>query len=460
MSDIITVNDLNLWYGPTQALHHVTISVPEHSITALIGPSGCGKSTFLKTLDRMNDLIPGVKVEGQVLYKGQDIYAPGVDVSQLRREVGMVFQKPNPFPMSIYDNVAYGPRTHGIRSKTKLDELVEQSLRRAAIWDEVKDRLKKNALGLSGGQQQRLCIARALAVQPHLGPGPHLHLPYRGVGGGAEASLYHRHRHSQYAAGPAHLGPYRLLPAGRAGGVRRHGDHVLHAQRKAYRGLHHREVWIMRSQFDKQLAQLHRELIEMGALCEQVIALSSQALTNRDTALAEKVAPLDHEIDRKERDIENLCLRLLLQQQPVAGDLRQISAALKMITDMERIGDQADDIAEILLCRAGRPLSAGDTLRDMARATIRMVSESVDAYVRQDVDLAQQVIAADDEVDGYFDRIKAHLIDRIAKDVDDGEATLDLLMIAKYYERIGDHATNIAEWVMFSVTGVHKTEAT
>ena len=177
MSDIITVNDLNLWYGPTQALHHVTISVPEHSITALIGPSGCGKSTFLKTLDRMNDLIPGVKVEGQVLYKGQDIYAPGVDVSQLRREVGMVFQKPNPFPMSIYDNVAYGPRTHGIRNKAKLDELVEQSLRRAAIWDEVKDRLKKNALGLSGGQQQhytivivthnmqqRLCIARALAV--------------------------------------------------------------------------------------------------------------------------------------------------------------------------------------------------------------------------------------------------------------------------------------------------------
>ena len=166
MSDIITVNDLDLWYGPTQALHHVSLSIPERSITALIGPSGCGKSTFLKTLDRMNDLGPGVKVEGQVLYQGKDIYAPGVDVSQLRREVGMVFQKPNPFPMSIYDNVAYGPRTHGVRSKARLDELVEQSLRSAAIWDEVKDRLKKNALGLSGGQQQRLCIARALAVEP------------------------------------------------------------------------------------------------------------------------------------------------------------------------------------------------------------------------------------------------------------------------------------------------------
>ena len=216
----------------------------------------------------------------------------------------------------------------------------------------------------------------------------------------------------------------------------------------------------MRSQFDKQLAQLHRELIEMGALCEQVIALSSQALTNRDTALAEKVAPLDHEIDRKERDIENLCLRLLLQQQPVAGDLRQISAALKMITDMERIGDQADDIAEILLCRAGRPLSAGDTLRDMARATIRMVSESVDAYVRQDVALAERVIASDDEVDEDFDRIKRRLIDGISSGTEDGESVLDLVMIAKYYERIADHATNIAEWVEFSATGVHKTEIT
>ena len=166
MSDIFTVNDLNLWYGAAQALHHVSLSVPEKSITALIGPSGCGKSTFLKTLDRMNDLIPGVRVEGQVLYRGEDIYAPSVDVNRLRREVGMVFQKRNPFPMSIYDNVAYGPRTHGVRNRAQLDELVEKSLRGAAIWDEVKDRLKKNALGLSGGQQQRLCIARALAVEP------------------------------------------------------------------------------------------------------------------------------------------------------------------------------------------------------------------------------------------------------------------------------------------------------
>ena len=168
MNNILSVENLCLWYGSHQALKDINIEIPEKSITALIGPSGCGKSTFLKTLDRMNDLIPDVKITGSVRYKGEDIFDPSVDVSELRRQVGMVFQKPNPFPMSIYDNIAYGPRTHGVKNKAKLDEIVEKSLRGAAIWDEVKDCLKKNALGLSGGQQQRLCIARALAVKPEV----------------------------------------------------------------------------------------------------------------------------------------------------------------------------------------------------------------------------------------------------------------------------------------------------
>jgi len=161
---IITVNDLNLWYGQTKALKNINIEIPEKSITALIGPSGCGKSTFLKTLNRMNDLIPSVKITGEVRYRGENIFES--EVNNLRKDVGMVFQKPNPFPMSIYDNIAYGPRTHGIKNKAQLDDIVEKALRGAAIWDEVKDRLKKNALGMSGGQQQRLCIARALAVEP------------------------------------------------------------------------------------------------------------------------------------------------------------------------------------------------------------------------------------------------------------------------------------------------------
>lgn len=166
MSEVITVKDMCLWYSQTQALKNININIEEKSITALIGPSGCGKSTFLKTLNRMNDLVPGVKITGDIRYRGKDIFSPDTDVNELRREIGMVFQKPNPFPMSIYDNIAYGPRTHGVRNKAKLDEIVERSLRGAAIWDEVKDRLKKSALGLSGGQQQRLCIARALAVEP------------------------------------------------------------------------------------------------------------------------------------------------------------------------------------------------------------------------------------------------------------------------------------------------------
>ena len=168
MPTIIQVENLDLYYGQNHALHGVTMDIPEHEITAFIGPSGCGKSTFLRTLNRMNDLIPSVRITGAVNYKGQDIYGPNVDPTWLRKQIGMVFQKANPFPMSIYDNVAYGPRTHGVRSKVQLDEIVENSLRSAAIWDEVKDRLKKSALGLSGGQQQRLCIARALAVEPDI----------------------------------------------------------------------------------------------------------------------------------------------------------------------------------------------------------------------------------------------------------------------------------------------------
>ena len=210
----------------------------------------------------------------------------------------------------------------------------------------------------------------------------------------------------------------------------------------------------MRSRFDEQLALLNRELIEMGSLCEEVIALASRALTEGERELAAKVAPLDEEIDQKERAIESLCLKLL-QQQPVARDLRQISAALKMITDMERIGDQADDSSEIIFSLGGRAAEHDDLLRSMARATIKMVTESVDAYVKHDTILAEKVIADDDTVDDYFEQVKRALIGKIAANPDDGEYALDLLMIAKYFERIGDHAVNIAEWVIFSITGVH-----
>lgn len=214
----------------------------------------------------------------------------------------------------------------------------------------------------------------------------------------------------------------------------------------------------MRSRFDEQLAILNRELIEMGALCEEAIALAAKALTDKDKSMATKVAAMDAEIDQKERNIESMCLKLLLQQQPVAKDLRQISAALKMITDMERIGDQAEDISEIVITLDGRYAENSALLKGMAESTIQMVTESVDAYVKRDTALAQQVIKMDDIVDDYFDQVKAELISKIAGEPADGEYALDLLMIAKYLERIGDHAVNIAEWVIFSVTGRHGEE--
>lgn len=215
---------------------------------------------------------------------------------------------------------------------------------------------------------------------------------------------------------------------------------------------------MMRSKFDKQLALLNTELIEMGALCEQAIAMAAKALEDRDYSLAKNVLPIDSEIDQKERDIENLCLKMLLQQQPVARDLRQISAALKMITDMERIGDQASDIAEIIKFMEGSAEIAMNDISEMAKAAIKMVTESIDAYVSRDVELARDVISRDDTVDDYFIKVKKDIINLIAEKHEDGECAVDLLMISKYFERIGDHATNIAEWVEFSVTGIHKGE--
>lgn len=214
----------------------------------------------------------------------------------------------------------------------------------------------------------------------------------------------------------------------------------------------------MRIRFDEELGLLNHEMIEMGALCKEIIALASSALTEGNVKLAAEVKPRGKEIDRKERDIETLCLKLLLQQQPVARDLRQISAALKMITDMERIGDQAEDIAEIVVFLNGRTAEEHTHLKDMAAATIKMVTDSVDAYVKKDTALAQAVIDRDDIVDEAFLYVKNRLINMLAADPDDGEYILDLLMIAKYFERIGDHATNLAEWVIYAATGVHKSE--
>ena len=242
---ILETRNLDLWYGQSQALKDINLDIEEKSITALIGPSGCGKSTYLRTLNRMNDLIDGVRIEGQVLYQGQDIFSPKVDVNGLRRDIGMVFQKPNPFLMSIYDNIAYGPRTNGVRSRAKLDEIVERSLRSAALWDEVKDRLKKNAIGLSGGQQQRLCIARALAVEPKVLLMDEPTSAHRGFGNRAEKGLHYRHCDAQHAAGAQNQRHDGVLPAWRADRGGRYRTAFQQAEAEEDRGIHHRKVWLI-----------------------------------------------------------------------------------------------------------------------------------------------------------------------------------------------------------------------
>ena len=431
----IKTERLNLHYGTFHALKDVSISIPENEITAFIGPSGCGKSTLLKTLNRMNDLVEGCRIDGRVLLDGTDIYAD-MDTNMLRKRVGMVFQKPNPFPMSVYDNIAYGPRTHGVKSKARLDDIVERSLTGAAIWDELKDRLKKSALALgrtaaaplhrAGTRRRAGGAADGRADQR---AGSDLHRQNRGFGAGTEKAVYHRHRDAQYAAGVPHQRSDRLLSA------RRGHRNVRYGSDKG-------EERIMRNRFDEQLELLNNSLISMGALCETAIADTIRALLTHDLRLAKEVIATDKEIDQKEKEIEALCLKLILHQQPVARDLRQISAALKMITDMERIGDQAADIAEIV------------TYTDLSEST----NGSHIAFVRRDRTMAQSVVAYDDVVDDLFSSVKHDIMQMIAADPARGEQAVDILMISKYLERIGDHAVNIAEWVIFAITGKHENE--
>ena len=376
---VISAKDLNLWYGDFKALKSISLDVGEREITALIGPSGCGKSTFLKTLNRMNDLVPNVRIEGKVTLKGEDIFGPNMVLTTLRRRVGMVFQKANPFPMSIYDNITYGPKLHGVRRKEELDEIVESSLRGAALWDEVKDRLKKSALGLSGGQQQRLCIARALAVKPEvllmdeptsaLDPGSTMKVE--------ELMSELKKNYTvvivtpQYAAGRPYQRPHRLLPAGRTGGSgpppRRSSARLPTSAPRTIslagsvddeRGEY--PPMSIRKQYDEALSELNQALSEMGQAAADAIENAMEALAATDAEAAAQIIKDDNQINEMEHDIEHRCMVLLLRQQPVAGDLRHISAALKVITDFERIGRPRrrhlrDHAPPVRLPQGGRP---------------------------------------------------------------------------------------------------------
>jgi phosphate transport system regulatory protein PhoU len=373
--------------------------------------------------------------------------------------------------MSVYDNIAFGPRTHGIKRKAELDEIIERSLRDAAIFDEMKDRLKRNALGLSGGQQQRLCIARALAVDPEvlLMDEPTSALDPISTGKIEELALTLKDRYTiiivthnmQQAVRISDKTAFFLL-----------GEMVefqptdklfslpQDKRTEDYSTGRFGSIMSARLHFDEQLQRLNQELNKMAGLIERALKGASFALTKNDRRKAQRVIESDEQINRKERDIEALCIRLMLQQQPVARDLRVISSALKMITDMERIGDQAADICEIVL-RTDSPLDDGlaGHLPELAEATMGLVNGAIAAFIQRDLELAHQVIAGDAEVDRLFVLVRSELIEVIRSCPDaNGIVAIDRLMAAKYFERIGDHAQNIAEWVEYSLTGYYKGE--
>src|SRR5436190_1589992 len=346
----IAVRDLHFHYGPKRALENISLDIPANLVTAFIGPSGCGKSTFLRTLNRMNDIIPATRVEGTVQIDGQSIYESKVDVVQLRRKVGMVFQKSNPFPKSIFENIAYGLRINGLtKSKAELAERVEESLRQAAIWDEVKDRLQDSALALSGGQQQRLCIARALAIRP--------------------------------------------------------------------------EILLMD---------------EPASALDPIAALLDAVLTG------------DEPINDLHMEVDDRCFKLLALHQPMAADLRVIVAAVKINTDLERVGDLAVNIGE-----AGKrylqhpPVKPLIDIPRMGELAQKMLRDALDAFVRRNMALAETVLTADDTLDALKTQIFRELLTYMLQAPDTIEPSLDLILISRHLERIGDHATNVAEDVIF-----------
>ena len=459
MENKFTIKDMNLYYGSFHALKGVNLNLPANEVTAFIGPSGCGKSTLLRSLNRMNDLVEGCKITGDIRLDNEDIYG-SMDINLLRKRVGMVFQKANPFPMSIYDNIAYGPRTHGIRSKSKLNEIVEKSLRDAAIWDEVKDRLNKSALGMSGGQQQRLCIARALAVQPEvllmdeptsaLDPISTSKIEDLVIELKKEYTVIIVTHNMQQATRVSDKTAFFLL-----GEVMKRKNcspiQTISEQKTTLQGGSVK----MRELYTQQLMTMKTRLIQMGAMCEDAISCSVKGMLNGDAELLKKVESTEMDINQMEREIERLCMRLLLMQQPVASDLRSVSSALKIISDLERIGDQAYDIAEIAKHLKYSEFAGKVHIQDMAAAAVHMVTDSVEAFVKQDLELAQNVLKEDDTVDQLFNKVRADLIHMIRVQEEDVEMVLDLLMIAKYLERIGDHAENVAEWVVYLLTGEH-----
>ncbi len=441
-------------------------------MTAFIGPSGCGKSTFIRCFNRMNDLIPSAAIEGTILYHGLDLYGPDVDAVEVRKRIGMVFQKPNPFPKSIYDNIAFGPRVLGL--KDNMDDRVEKALRQAALWGEVKSRLKANAYSLSGGQQQRLCIARCLAVEPDVllmdepasALDPISTTAIEDLMHSLKETLHDRDRHPQHAAG----GPGRrhdgvLQRRGRRGEgpphghprrVRRDADDLHQARGPADRGLRDGTVRmkVTRVTLQEELDQLEAGLQEEGELVLRSLRSAINALKTQDIELAEEVIGFDDEVDARYFAIEENIQSLLARQNPVAGDLRLVLAVLHNNLHLERMADYCVTIAKLTKLVEGisqdRDLLTG--FEEMGSRAEEMIRVALDSFSTRDADQAESLV----HLDELIDRANRRVVDRVlalGSDPERREWGLRMIIVSRCLERIGDHAVDIGEQTAYLVSG-------
>ena len=457
---------LTVGYRGQTAITDVDLQIYRNVITAVIGPSGCGKSTFIRCLNRMNDLVPGAVIEGRVLYGGENLYAPGVDPVEVRRRIGMVFQKANPFPKSIYDNVAWGPRVLGMRKN--LDERVEKALRGAALWDEVKDRLKKNALSLSGGQQQRLCIARAIAVEPEVLLLDEPASALDPIATSAIEELMHELKkdytlvivthNMQQAARVADLTAFFSLDVerrpenGRARRVRRDEQGLHQSVRRADRGLRHREVRL-RSNFQEELDLLEATLQEEGALVLRALRGALNALEQRDEELADEVIAFDDDVDRLYLEIEDGIPSLLARQTPVATDLRLVLAILHVNLHLERMADYCVTVAKLskLMPAIDPPARLIEGFEEMGARCEEMIRVALDSFKSRSLEGAESLVDLDELVDRANRRVVQHLLE-LGADPAMREYGLRMVVISRALERIGDHAVDIGERTAYLLT--------
>ena len=456
MATALSAQKINVYYGASHALQDVSLDFETGGVTALIGPSGCGKSTFLRCLNRMNDLIPGCRVEGRIMLDGEDVNQPRTNVVRLRQKVGMVFQKPNPFPKSIFENVAYGLRVNGVKDENLITEKVELALRRAALWNEVEDRLSSSALGLSGGQQQRLCIARALAVEPQVllmdEPASALDpIATRKV----EESIV------ELKEGGPHLRQDGLLLHGPSGGKRQHGRHLHPSVPERDGRLHHRQVRLMVLQDytpQHMLATLRTRLLVMYAQVDIALEEAARSYEKGEAVRAIAVCDGDTAIDALENEIDELCLRLMARIKPVAGDLRFVVAALRMVVDLERIGDEAVTVAEQTVLMEdvpGRRILTDEVCGMMQRAREAFM-RAMDCFREGNGQEALALRNCEDEALQNEMRIVQRLLELLRQEEDkrpDPQLVMHTLLVVRALTRIWRRSVNLAEQVYFMQHG-------